>query len=145
MGFSRQEDRSGLPSPSPGDLPNLGLPHCRQTLAHGSHQGSLDPGVKAGPEQEAAQGAPRVEAGSILRAQKHPGRQHCSAPCSCGRRPRRSVAAPGGGEASDEGRDRSCASRKHTQFALRSLSNTGGHAVWNCVQLLRTIFTGQSH
>ena len=25
MGFSRQEDWSGLPFPSPGDLPNLGM------------------------------------------------------------------------------------------------------------------------
>ena len=36
MGFSRQEYWSGLPFPSPGDLPNPGiepsLPHCRQTL-----------------------------------------------------------------------------------------------------------------
>ena len=44
MGFSRQECWSGLPFPSPGDLPNqgsnLGLPHCRQTLYHLSHQGS---------------------------------------------------------------------------------------------------------
>ena len=36
MGFSRQEYWSGLPFPSPGDLPNpgikLGLPHCRQML-----------------------------------------------------------------------------------------------------------------
>ena len=44
MGFSRQEYWSGLPFPSPGDLPtqgpNLGLLHCRQILYHGSHQGS---------------------------------------------------------------------------------------------------------
>ena len=36
MGFSRHEYWSGLPFPSPGDLPdpgiNPGLPHCRQTL-----------------------------------------------------------------------------------------------------------------
>ena len=36
MGFSRQEYWSGLPFPSPGDLPDPGiepsLPHCRQTL-----------------------------------------------------------------------------------------------------------------
>ena len=43
MGFSRQECWSGLPFPSPGDLPNPGLPHCRQTLYRLSHQGS--PGV----------------------------------------------------------------------------------------------------
>ena len=44
MGFSRQEYWSGLPFPSPLDLPdqglNPGLPHCRQTLYHLSHQGS---------------------------------------------------------------------------------------------------------
>ena len=42
--FSRQEYWSGLPSPSPGDLPDQGssaiLPHCRQTLHRLSHQGS---------------------------------------------------------------------------------------------------------
>ena len=36
LGFSRQEYWSGLPFPSPGDLPdpgsNPGLPHCRQML-----------------------------------------------------------------------------------------------------------------
>ena len=36
MGFSRQEYWSGLPFPSPGDLPDAGIeprsPHCRQTL-----------------------------------------------------------------------------------------------------------------
>ena len=40
--FSRQEYWSGLPFPSPGDLPNQGwnpgLPHCRQTLHHLSHK-----------------------------------------------------------------------------------------------------------
>ena len=45
MGFSRQEYWSGLPFPSPGIFPtqgsNLGLPHCKQTLYHLSHQGSL--------------------------------------------------------------------------------------------------------
>ena len=44
MEFSRQEYLSGLPFPSPGDLPdegwNLGLLHCRQTLCHPNHQGS---------------------------------------------------------------------------------------------------------
>ena len=45
MGFSRQEYWSGLPFPSPGDVPwtqglNTGLPHCRQMLYHLSHQGS---------------------------------------------------------------------------------------------------------
>ena len=35
MGFSRQECWSGLPVPSPGGLPDPGIPgfpHCRQTL-----------------------------------------------------------------------------------------------------------------
>ena len=47
MGFSRQEYWSRLPLPSAGDLPNpgirsnLGPLHCRQTLYHLSHQGSL--------------------------------------------------------------------------------------------------------
>ena len=44
MGFSRQEYWSGLPFPSPGDLPdpgmNPGLLHCRKTLYPLSHQGS---------------------------------------------------------------------------------------------------------
>ena len=41
MGFFRQECWSGLPFPSPGDLPDPGiepgLPHCRQTLYRPSH------------------------------------------------------------------------------------------------------------
>ena len=37
VGFSRQEYWSGLPFPSPGDLPNPGLLHCRQILYHLSH------------------------------------------------------------------------------------------------------------
>ena len=40
MGFSRQEYWSGLPFPSPGDLPDPGitdLPHCRQTFYHQNH------------------------------------------------------------------------------------------------------------
>ena len=41
-GFSRQEYWSGLPFPSPGDLPspglNPGLPHCRWILDHLSHK-----------------------------------------------------------------------------------------------------------
>ena len=45
MGFSRQECWSGLPFPSPGDLPNPGIesgfPHFRQTLQRLSHQGTL--------------------------------------------------------------------------------------------------------
>ena len=44
MEFSRQEYWSGLPLPSPGDLPKPGIEpsllHCRQTLHHLSHQGS---------------------------------------------------------------------------------------------------------
>ena len=40
MEFSRQEYWSGLPFPSPGDLPNPGALHCRQTVYHLSHQGS---------------------------------------------------------------------------------------------------------
>ena len=45
MEFSRQEYWSGLPFPSPGDLPDPGvepgLPHCRQTLYHLSHHWPL--------------------------------------------------------------------------------------------------------
>ena len=44
MGFCRQEYWSGLPFPSPGDLPNPemepSLPHCRQILYRLSHQKS---------------------------------------------------------------------------------------------------------
>ena len=44
MGFSRQESWSGLPFPSPGDLPNPGsnlrLLHCRWILYQLSYQGS---------------------------------------------------------------------------------------------------------
>ena len=44
MRLSRQEYWSGLLFPSPGNFPtqgsNPGLPHCRQTLYHLSHQGS---------------------------------------------------------------------------------------------------------
>ena len=44
MGFHGQRYWSGLPVPSPGDLPtqgsNLDLLHCRQILYHLSHQGS---------------------------------------------------------------------------------------------------------
>ena len=43
-GFSRQECWSGLPCPSPGDLPDPGIEpgllHCRQALYRLSHQGS---------------------------------------------------------------------------------------------------------
>ena len=45
MGFSRQECWSGLPFPSPGDLPNPGIepksPILQQTLYRLSHQGML--------------------------------------------------------------------------------------------------------
>ena len=45
MGFSRQEYWSRLPFPSPENFltqgSNPGFPHCRQTLYHLSHQGSL--------------------------------------------------------------------------------------------------------
>ena len=42
MGSFRQECWSGLPFPSPGDLPDPGIdPHCRQTLYRLSHQGSF--------------------------------------------------------------------------------------------------------
>ena len=41
MEFSRQEYWSGLPCPSPGDLPNPGLLQCRQILYHLSYLGSL--------------------------------------------------------------------------------------------------------
>ena len=44
MGFSRQEYWSGLPFPSPEDIPDPGihpgLRHCRQTVYHQSHQRS---------------------------------------------------------------------------------------------------------
>ena len=44
MGISRQENWSGLPFPSPGDLPQQGsnsvVLHCRWILDHLSHQGN---------------------------------------------------------------------------------------------------------
>ena len=44
VGFSRQDYWSGLPCPSPGDLPypviEPGSPHCRQILYHLSYQAS---------------------------------------------------------------------------------------------------------
>ena len=44
MGFSRHEYWSGLPFPSPGDLPNPGIEpgllHYRQTLYRLSYQGN---------------------------------------------------------------------------------------------------------
>ena len=51
-GFSRQEHWSGLPFPSPGDLPDPGIKprslHCRQALCPLNHQGS--------PKQESMKG-----------------------------------------------------------------------------------------
>ena len=54
MGFPRQEYWSGLPFPSPGDLPTQGLKlyllhllHCRQILYRLSHQGSRAEGPSA--------------------------------------------------------------------------------------------------
>ena len=45
MGFSRQEYWSGLPFPSPGDLPNPGIeprsPACKHILYLLSHQGKF--------------------------------------------------------------------------------------------------------
>ena len=45
MAFSRQEYQSGLPFPSPGDLPDPeiepGFPHCRQTLYQSEPPGNL--------------------------------------------------------------------------------------------------------
>ena len=40
MEFSRPEYWSGQPFPSPGDLPNPGVLHCRQILYHLSHKQS---------------------------------------------------------------------------------------------------------
>ena len=49
-GFSRQGYWSGLPFSSPGNFPtqglNPGLPHCRQTLYHLSHQGRAIKGME---------------------------------------------------------------------------------------------------
>ena len=47
MGFSRQEYWSGLPFPSPGDLPNPGLLLCRHTPYHLSHQESQSCGFSS--------------------------------------------------------------------------------------------------
>ena len=57
MEFSRQEYWSGLPFPSPADLPdqglNLGLQHCRHILYYLSHQGTPSFGVVYFPIIEA--------------------------------------------------------------------------------------------
>ena len=42
-GFSRQEYWSGLACPSPGNLPNADLPHCRRILYHLSHNSHPPP------------------------------------------------------------------------------------------------------
>ena len=55
MEFSRQDYWSGLPFPSPGDLPDLGqylgLPHCKQLLLPSEPPGKfpkLETGQKLG-------------------------------------------------------------------------------------------------
>ena len=48
MGFSRQECRSGLPFPSPGDLPNLGIEPRSLTLQADALT-SKPPGKPNGP------------------------------------------------------------------------------------------------
>ena len=48
VGFSRPEYWSGEPFPSPGDLPNPGLPHCRRILYQLSYQGSPFLFIKVG-------------------------------------------------------------------------------------------------
>ena len=46
MEFSRQEYCSGLPCPSPGDLPDPGIEHrtlnCKQALYSLNHQGRVE-------------------------------------------------------------------------------------------------------
>ena len=46
MEFSRPH-WSGLPFPSPGDLPHPDLLHCKQILCHVSHQGGSQVGLKS--------------------------------------------------------------------------------------------------
>ena len=46
--LSRQEYWGGLPFPSPGDLPNPGLLHCRWILYHLSHKGAESLGLNVG-------------------------------------------------------------------------------------------------
>ena len=76
--FSRQEYRSGLPFPSPGNLPNPGIKpsllHCRQILYHLSHQGS-----------DIIQWEPEVGVGgvtSLLKGREHAGLEGCWKPHS---------------------------------------------------------------
>ena len=64
MGFSRQEYWSGLPGPSPGDLPhpglNPGLLHCRQILYHLSHQGSPKQYIRSDQIRSVPQSCPTL-------------------------------------------------------------------------------------
>ena len=57
VGFSRQEYWSGLPVPSPQDLPNPGLLHCRQIVFHLSYREDLSQGES---ESEVAQSCPTL-------------------------------------------------------------------------------------
>ena len=73
MGFSRQEYWSGVPFPSPGDLPDPGtepgLPHRIQTLYRLSHQGEPREVVKptqVGPPSH------RWEAADLAPPTRHP-------------------------------------------------------------------------
>jgi len=67
MGFSRQEYWSGVPFPSPEDLPNPGIEpgsHCRQMLYCMSHQGSPNgsrAGLKEAREKEQTMGGDVVQ------------------------------------------------------------------------------------
>ena len=49
MGFSRQEDWSGLPFPSPGDLPDPGI-ECRSPALQADALNSEPPGGTQGKE-----------------------------------------------------------------------------------------------
>ena len=68
MGFFRQENWSGLPFPSPGDLMDSGidsdLPHYRQILYHLSHQGisQKDTGTCQDPAPAGSRGTLRMMA-----------------------------------------------------------------------------------
>ena len=69
MGFSRQEYWSGVPLPSPGDLPNpgTGIPHHRQTLFQGTFKHGWDDG-KITPilEREGILGGKAAVTGKIV-------------------------------------------------------------------------------
>ena len=75
MEFSRQEYRSGLPLPSPGDLLNQGLNldllHCKQILYHLSHQG------RSFPSKNAGVGSHSLLQGVFLTQGSNPGLPHC--------------------------------------------------------------------